>query len=121
MEDLLKRITFNPKQCGGRPYTRGMRIRVTDVLDLLAAGLTPMEIVEELPALEIEDVTASILYSGSKTQSPCTCGMILWLDAHLPPSCLSKLVEYQLFLAPPQTPPPTAAVPPRSAPCCAAP
>ncbi|MFL6332979.1 MAG: DUF433 domain-containing protein, partial [Pyrinomonadaceae bacterium] len=34
MSDLLKRITVNPEQCGGRPCIRGMRIRVTDVLDL---------------------------------------------------------------------------------------
>ncbi|HEY4595288.1 MAG TPA: DUF433 domain-containing protein, partial [Thermoanaerobaculia bacterium] len=38
MADLLDRITINPNQCGGRPCIRGMRIRVTDVLDLLAEG-----------------------------------------------------------------------------------
>jgi len=38
MVDLLDRITINPNQCGGRPCIRGMRIRVTDVLGLLAAG-----------------------------------------------------------------------------------
>lgn len=41
MADLLDRITINPDQCGGRPCIRGMRIRVTDVLDLLAAGQGP--------------------------------------------------------------------------------
>ena len=39
--ELMERITVNPDQCGGRPCIRGMRIRVIDVLDLLAAGLTP--------------------------------------------------------------------------------
>ncbi len=66
MSDLLQRITFNPAQCGGRPCIRGMRVRVVDVLKLLAAGLTPEQIVEELPYLEIEDVTASVLYSARK-------------------------------------------------------
>lgn len=46
MSELLKRITINPKQCGGRPCIRGMRIRVSDVLDLFAAGLTAEQILE---------------------------------------------------------------------------
>ena len=51
MSDLLKRITVNPKQCGGRPCIRGMRIRVIDVLELFAAGLSADEILEEMPNL----------------------------------------------------------------------
>jgi uncharacterized protein (DUF433 family) len=61
---LLDRITINPDQCGGRPCLRGMRIRVTDVLDLLAAGLSADEVVAELPSLELEDVRASLLYAS---------------------------------------------------------
>ena len=53
--DLLNRITVNPAQCGGRPCVRGMRIRVSDVLDLYAAGLSAEEILKELPDLEPED------------------------------------------------------------------
>ena len=45
----MNRITFNPDQCGGRPCIRGMRIRVTDVLDLLANGLSFEDILEEMP------------------------------------------------------------------------
>ena len=56
MPELLKRITINPKQCGGRPCIRGMRIRVSDVLDLLVAGLSPEEILEEMPDLERDDL-----------------------------------------------------------------
>ena len=56
--NLLERITINPEQCGGRPCIRGMRIRVIDVLDLLAAGLTTEQVLEELPDLEREDVQA---------------------------------------------------------------
>ena len=41
MTDLLDRITTNPNQCGGRPCIRGMRIRVVDVLELLAGGESP--------------------------------------------------------------------------------
>lgn len=63
MSDLTSRITINPEQCGGRPCIRGMRIRVIDVLDMLAAGLTTAEITEELPDLETEDVIAAVQYA----------------------------------------------------------
>ena len=56
--NLLDRITFNPRQCGGRPCVRGMRIRVTDVLDLLEAGLSSAEVLQELPDLEADDIRA---------------------------------------------------------------
>jgi len=58
MIDLLERITINPAQCGGWPCIRGMRIRVIDILDLLATGLTTEQVLEELPDLEIEDIQA---------------------------------------------------------------
>ena len=60
--ELLKRITINPKQCGGRPCIRGMRIRVIDVLDLIIAGMSHDEILKELPDLEPDDIKACILY-----------------------------------------------------------
>ena len=60
MVELLERITINPAQCGGRPCIRGMRIRVIDVLDLLAAGLTAEDVLEELPDLEMEDILAAL-------------------------------------------------------------
>ena len=49
MKDLTSRITADPEQCGGRPCIRGMRVRVTDVLDLFAAGITADQILNELP------------------------------------------------------------------------
>ena len=64
MTDWHDRITVNPRQCGGRPCIRGMRVRVSDVLELLAAGLTPSEVVDELPYLEAEDVEASLRYAS---------------------------------------------------------
>jgi len=60
MEDLTDRITSNPEQCGGRPCIRGMRIRVQDVLELLAAGLTREQVLTELPDLEEDDITAAL-------------------------------------------------------------
>ncbi|MCA1816931.1 MAG: DUF433 domain-containing protein [Acidobacteria bacterium] len=63
MANLLDRITINPEQCGGRPCIRGMRIRVIDVLDLFAAGLSSEQILEEMPDLEPEDLQAALQYA----------------------------------------------------------
>lgn len=62
----MDRITFNPKQCGGRPCIRGMRIRVVDVLDLLAAGVPEKEILEDYPDLEAEDIRACLQYASAQ-------------------------------------------------------
>jgi uncharacterized protein (DUF433 family) len=70
MAELLTRITINPKQCGGRPCIRGMRIRVSDVLDLFAAGLSAEEVLEEMPDLEADDLKASLLYASRKLNHP---------------------------------------------------
>ncbi|MEL6438223.1 MAG: DUF433 domain-containing protein [Cyanobacteria bacterium J06621_8] len=70
MSKLLERITVNPKQCGGRPCIRGMRIRVSDVLDLLAAGLSFEEILEEMPDLELDDLKAALAYASQKLNHP---------------------------------------------------
>lgn len=70
MSSLLDRITVNPKQCGGRPCIRGMRIRVSDVLDLLAAGLSFEQILEEMPDLEMDDLKAALLYAARKLDHP---------------------------------------------------
>ncbi len=60
----LHRITFNPNQCGGRPCIRGMRIRVKDVLDMLAAGETEQTILTDFPDLEPEDIRACLEYAA---------------------------------------------------------
>jgi uncharacterized protein (DUF433 family) len=62
----MKRITIDPEQCGGRPCIRGMRIRVTDVLDLLSHRLTPQQVLEELPDLELADIEACLQYASRK-------------------------------------------------------
>ncbi|MFQ3618244.1 MAG: DUF433 domain-containing protein [Cyanobacteriota bacterium] len=70
MSKLLERITVNSRQCGGRPCIRGMRIRVSDVLDLFAAGLSAEEILEDLPDLEMDDLRASLTYAARKLNHP---------------------------------------------------
>jgi hypothetical protein len=70
MSNLLEKITINPKQCGGRPCIRGMRIRVSDVLDLFAAGLSAEEILAEMPDLEADDLKAALLYASRKLNHP---------------------------------------------------
>lgn len=67
---MNERITINPLQCGGRPCIRGMRIRVVDVLDLLANGLTPEQVLAELPDLEPADVQACLRYASRKLNHP---------------------------------------------------
>ncbi|MBX3347660.1 MAG: DUF433 domain-containing protein [Nitrospira sp.] len=70
MAELVERITVNPEQCGGRPCIRGMRIRVVDVLDLLAAGLSQQQVLEELPDLEAEDISACLKFASSRLNHP---------------------------------------------------
>lgn len=70
MVELMDRITADPEQCGGRPCIRGMRIRVSDVLDLLANGLSPEDIVEEMHDLELEDVRASLRFASRRLDHP---------------------------------------------------
>ena len=68
--NLLSRITFNPNQCNGKPCIRGMRIRVADVLALLANGLTAEEVLKEMPDLEAKDIQACLAYSISQIDHP---------------------------------------------------
>lgn len=70
MPEMIDRITFNPAQCGGRPCIRGMRIRVTDVLDLLSAGLSEEQILQEMPDLETADIRASVAYASRMVDHP---------------------------------------------------
>jgi uncharacterized protein (DUF433 family) len=70
MVDLPSRITSEPDKFGGRPCIRGLRIRVVDVLDLLAAGLSHAEIVAELPDLELEDIKAALAFAARRVDHP---------------------------------------------------
>ena len=70
MKNLLDRITINPKQCGGRPCIRGMRIRVIDVLGLLAAGESAEQILAEYPYLERDDIRACLQFAAGQGDHP---------------------------------------------------
>ncbi len=70
MTYLNDRITIDPEQCGGRPCVRGMRIRVTDVLDLYSAGLSASQILDEMPDLKEEDLKACLQYASKRIDHP---------------------------------------------------
>ncbi|MGO8799854.1 MAG: DUF433 domain-containing protein [Roseiarcus sp.] len=66
----LHRITIDPRQCGGRPSIRSLRIRVKDVLDLLAAGAAREEILRDYPLLEAGDIAAALEYAARQADHP---------------------------------------------------
>lgn len=68
--ERLSRIIINDGQCGGRPCIRGMRIRVTDILELLGASASFEEILNDYPYLEHEDILAAIEYAARQTDHP---------------------------------------------------
>jgi uncharacterized protein (DUF433 family) len=70
MASPLERITINPKQCGGRPCVRCTRIRVSDVLNLFAAGLSAEQIIKEMPDLELGDLKACLQYASRLVDHP---------------------------------------------------
>jgi uncharacterized protein (DUF433 family) len=67
---LTDRITFDPQQYGGRPCIRRLRIRVRDVLDMLAAGASPQEILDSYPDLEADDIRACLSYAAAQIDHP---------------------------------------------------
>ena len=64
------RITINPDQCHGRPCVRGMRIRVVDVLEMLADGIGEAEILQDFPDLEVDDIRAGLAYAVAQLGHP---------------------------------------------------
>jgi uncharacterized protein (DUF433 family) len=66
----LHRITVDREQCAGRPCIRGLRVRVTDILNLLAAGATRAEILDDYPYLEPGDITAALEYAALRAEFP---------------------------------------------------
>jgi uncharacterized protein (DUF433 family) len=65
--ERLQRITVEAGKCGGRPCIRGLRIRVTDILELLSAGASFDEILKDYPFLEREDIRAALDYAAYQT------------------------------------------------------
>ena len=70
MSDLLSRITIRADQCHGRPCIRGMRIRVVDVLEMLANGISQDEILSDFPDLERDDIRACLAYAVAQLGHP---------------------------------------------------
>jgi uncharacterized protein (DUF433 family) len=70
MSKPIARITVDPEVCGGRPCIRGYRLRVSDVLELLAAGAPRDEILADYPFLEDEDITAVLAYAARANDHP---------------------------------------------------
>ena len=70
MNTHAERITADPALCGGRPYIRGTRILVQDVLDLLVSGYSDDDVLEELPELERADVYAVMDYRAQQRGTP---------------------------------------------------
>jgi uncharacterized protein (DUF433 family) len=70
MSEPLDRITVDPQVCGGRPCIRGLRVRVKDILDMLAGGATRAEILCDYPYLEDEDITAALEFASRATDHP---------------------------------------------------
>ncbi len=68
--NLTSRITSQPDQCGGKPCIRGLRIRVIDVLSLLANGMSNNEVLEEFPDLVEDDIKACLLYAIKRLNHP---------------------------------------------------
>lgn len=66
----LHRVTVNSEQCGGRPCIRGLRMRVKDILDLMAAGASREEILEDYPYLEAGDITAALEFAAGQSDHP---------------------------------------------------
>ena len=82
-QSVINRITINPNQCGGKPCVRGMRIRVTDVLELIAGGLTSAQVIAELPDLEKDDVSACLKYAAAKINHPVLHAASLYKTAYI--------------------------------------
>ena len=70
MTELLSRITSEPGKCGGKPCIRGMRIRVVDVLELLATGMTQQQVLDEHPDLEPDDIKACLVFAARRSNYP---------------------------------------------------
>ncbi len=66
----LERITIDPEVCGGRPCIRGLRIRVSDILEMLAGGASREEILQDYPYLEADDITAALEFAARQTDHP---------------------------------------------------
>jgi uncharacterized protein (DUF433 family) len=70
MASMMDRITVDPAICGGRPCIRGLRVRVKDILDMLAGGSSRAEILRDYPYLQDDDITAALEFASRATDHP---------------------------------------------------
>ena len=73
-QNLLTRITISPEVCHGRPCIRGLRIRVVDVLEMLAAGASEADILRDFPDLQADDIRACLTYAVTQLGHPVLVG-----------------------------------------------
>ncbi len=62
--NLINRITINPEICNGKPTIRNTRYTIDLILDLLSAGMSDIEIIDDYPALEIDDIKACLAFAS---------------------------------------------------------
>ena len=73
--NLLDRITVEQGKCGGKPCVRGYRLRVSDILSLIAAGASHEEILNDYPFLEADDITAALTYAAQQLDHTIIAGV----------------------------------------------
>ena len=93
MDDLLMRISFDKDVLCGKPVIRGLRISVEMILELLAKGATPAEILEDYPVLELEDVQAALLYAHHLVAGEAVLGCTYRERRNLPMTKLEELEQ----------------------------
>jgi uncharacterized protein (DUF433 family) len=64
---LLSRITIEPGKCGGKPCIRGMRIRVSDILEMLGEGVSMEEVLADFPDLARDDILACLQFAARRS------------------------------------------------------
>jgi uncharacterized protein (DUF433 family) len=69
-EALIKRIVMDPSICGGRPTIRGTRIRASDVIEMLASGVTAKQILADFDELRLNDIKAAMLFAARSIAHP---------------------------------------------------
>ncbi len=67
-DELIQRISMDPNACGGKPCIKGTRIYIAIILDALAEGLTPEQVIDHYPQLTIEDIRAALAYAANLSQ-----------------------------------------------------
>lgn len=75
MDELIRRITLNPEVCNGKPTIRDMRFTVAQMLELLAAGMTQEEILEDYPYIEQADIQACLIYASKMANAKSVIGL----------------------------------------------